>query len=140
MRMFKYLIQGSVITLALFGAASLWNARHPDSPLKFSVHPATSEDPQLGQSVKINGKYYLYNPRHTYMVDGVPTYYDSKAPHRTKIIVKMGAENESLPNPLAAYNPARIQQTIHDAKAAAAKIETRNKELDQIGHEISDAQ
>ncbi|MEO0336526.1 MAG: hypothetical protein AAF202_09030 [Pseudomonadota bacterium] len=100
--------------------------------------------------VFINDKYYPYNPKNVYMVNGVKTYYepgghDEQRELRAKSRIKMleskhkvsnaklvdNAE-ELLDNPLKGYSPQGIRKMQETLKQIKQQAESRNKFMESL--------
>ncbi len=116
--------------------------------------PVVEVDPATEQVryVKIDGKLYEFNPRHTYTVNGVQTMYKNGNP---KTLEQYRAENEAAKaamakafgeddqagakvqgmiqnNVLSVYTPGGAQAVIDGAHEAAANMNKRNQALEEV--------
>jgi hypothetical protein len=106
-------------------------------------------DPRIDERyVKIEGKLYLYNARNTYNVNGITTMYKNGDPKTLRQIrneeintclarAKVNVENPppteaETPSALSVYTPGGVTKVMEDARAAAAKMEERNRMLNSL--------
>lgn len=122
-----------------------------EDALKAYGCPTVDEsDPRIDERyVKIEGKLYAYNARNVYNVNGITTMYKNGEPktlrqirteEQTACLARHKASDSSdtvaaAPEPasaLSVYTPGGMQKVINDAHAAAAKMEERNRALNQL--------
>lgn len=106
-------------------------------------------DPRIDERyVKIEGKLYPFSARGVYNVNGVSMMYKNGEPKtlrqiRTEEIsaclAKAKIRYEEAPSTgsdtrsaLSVYTPGGVQKVLNDAQAAAAKMEQRNRILNQL--------
>lgn len=144
------MLGGLVFFAVNFASANLGQslAKMTPAPLKavlpkaLVVTPAEPAAPSI-RYVKIDGKLFEYNPRHTYTVNGIQTMYQNGEP---KTIEQYRAENEAIRaalakataedlSPFSAYSPAGAKAMVDGAKEAAANVDKRNKVLHGLDKE-----
>ncbi len=119
--------------------------------------------PAQKRYVRIEGKYYEYNPKHVYNVNGVSTYYKAskhelaepaglqqqvqQAAHQAGVQGNVNAQPSHNPQalekvrrmaesgPLSVYSPGGAQAIIDGANEAREKAEERNRALNQLMNE-----
>lgn len=120
-----------------------------DSTQEFVAGKAKSEEPKF---VQINGKFYPFNPSHTYLVNGEKIYfrndsawYDSNGKKIVKNeVVEVASENVANPappdltnmNPLKMYTREGMQALMQNLQKAQDDLRQHQKTLEAIDSEI----
>lgn len=128
-------IKNSIVCILCLGGLGFIGQNFSYVP-RSQLHGAPTET--TGHSakkvVRIDGHYFEYNPKNTYLVKGVPTFYveSRKSDGNQKILLppdQIKIQDMVEKNALKAYTPQGMKAIVNEASRIRNEMDERNKYL-----------